>query len=225
VAIDIRRSDGRYVSRAPGITTRHSFSFGKHYDAENVRHGALVVHDEHVLEPGAGFEAHRHRDVEVVSWVLEGALHHQDSLGNRGVLRPGTLQWLHAGAGVEHTESNRSPSHPIEPTRVIQSWLTPIEGDAPHLTHVELSDALTGGELVCGVGWPGAALSIGRPAAGQRVVMPDAPEVHLYVARGSLVLDGTGPLAPGDAARLTYTGRRELVAQQDAEVLVWAASA
>ncbi|MFD0347379.1 pirin family protein [Kitasatospora aburaviensis] len=104
---DLRRTAERYLSTpAEGIETRHAFSFAGHYDPRNTHFGALLACNEELLAPGAGFDEHRHRDTEILTWVLEGALAHRDSRGHSGVVRPGMLQHLSAGSGVTHTERN-----------------------------------------------------------------------------------------------------------------------
>src|SRR4051794_28180435 len=121
VSVEIRRGTARPLTRTPGYFTRHSFSFGAHYDPENVGFGALVCHDDHHLASGTGFDEHPHRDLDIVTWVLSGSLHHSDSEGHTGVVRPGEVQVLSAGSGVTHSEV----AGPDGPTRFVQAWLTP----------------------------------------------------------------------------------------------------
>ncbi len=215
VDVDVRRSAGRYLSDGDGVRTRHAFSFGPHYDPANTRFGSLLVHDEHALEPGCGFALHRHRDVEVVTWVLDGALHHEDSAGARGVLRPGTVQRMRAGSGVEHSEVAG-----VGPVRFLQAWLVPAEagGDPLVAWHAPPS----GPGLVRALALEGAVLHLGRLTAGERVELPPAPYVHVHVARGDLALAGER-LGAGDAARLSGAGAPVAVAgPYGAEALVWA---
>src|SRR3954451_10944344 len=104
VSVEIRRGTGRFVDRGEGRETRHSFSFGEHYDPDNTRFGALVCHDDHRLRAGAGFAEHEHRDLEIVTWVLSGSLVHSDGSGAMSLVTPGTAQLLSAGSGVRHAE-------------------------------------------------------------------------------------------------------------------------
>ena len=102
---------------SPGTRSRSA----QHYDPDNVGFGSLVCHDDHLLGPGVGFDEHPHRDLEIVTWVLSGALQHSDSSGHTGVVRPGEVQVLSAGSGVTHSEI----AGPDGPTRFVQAWLTP----------------------------------------------------------------------------------------------------
>jgi len=127
VAVEIFRSSERFTTRDEGRLTRHSFSFGTHYDPENVGFGPLVCHDDHRLRGGAGFEDHSHADVEIVTWVIDGAVEHADAAGNTGVIRPGTVQVQSAGAGIVHREAAATG---VGPTRFVQAWLTPDQRGA-----------------------------------------------------------------------------------------------
>ncbi len=110
---EIRRADQRYRTDADGIVTFHSFSYGAHYDPDNVGFGPLIAINTEQLAPGKGYDEHHHADVEIVTWVLEGALQHADSTGQSGIVRPGTAQRLSAGTGVQHTEQNASADEPL----------------------------------------------------------------------------------------------------------------
>src|SRR4051812_2274556 len=121
VGVEIRRGTARFLTRGEGHITRHSFSFGQHYDPDNTRFGPLVAYNDHLLGPGVGFDDHRHRDVEIVTWVLAGSLHHSDSSGHTGVVRPGQVQVLSAGSGVTHAEIAGAEG----PARFVQAWLNP----------------------------------------------------------------------------------------------------
>src|SRR4051794_15086574 len=128
MTVEIRRGTERFLTRSEGHFTRHSFSFGSHYDPDNVSFGPLVCHDDHRLKAGAGFPEHEHRDVEIVTWVLSGSLLHEDSAGHSGVVRPGEVQVLSAGSGVTHSEI----AGPEGQVRFVQAWLTATEpGTAP----------------------------------------------------------------------------------------------
>lgn len=107
---EIRRAATRAVTTTPWLTSRHSFSFGDHYDPDNTHFGLLLVNNDDIVSPGTGFDTHPHRDMEIVTWVLAGALAHQDSTGNRGVVYPGLAQRMSAGRGILHSERNDSPA-------------------------------------------------------------------------------------------------------------------
>lgn len=183
----VRPGGDRFVSRSPGVTTHHCFSFGPHYDPAHVGHGRLVLHDEHLLAPGAGFAPHPHRDVEVVSWVLEGTLLHEHD-GQRTQLPAGGLQRMAAGTGVVHAE--RAGPHV---TRFVQLWLAADPGAPPAYEQV-VAGAL--GQVLPGV-------HAGRLTG--RWTLPEAPLAHVYVASGGAVLAGVR-LQAGDSARLTHAG-------------------
>ncbi|MDH6227139.1 redox-sensitive bicupin YhaK (pirin superfamily) [Streptomyces sp. MJP52] len=214
VTIDVRRAADRYPGGDPdaGITTRHSFSFGPHYDPDNLGFGPLVACNEERLEPGAGFDEHPHRHVEIVTWVLEGELTHRDSGGRERRVRPGDLQHLSAAAGVRHVERNDGTA----PLRFLQMWLTPrAAGGEPGYTLVR--------ELGSGayeLPEAGAVLHTYRLHPGENVALPGAGSLYLHLASGELRVGGEA-LASGDAVRVT--GERALTAEAAAvaEFLVW----
>ena len=107
--IDVRRAAERFASETDRVTSRHSFSFGPHYDPDNVGYAVLVAHNDDLVAPGGGYDLHPHADLEIVTWVLEGSLVHEDSHGHSGVVHPGTVQRLSAGSGVQHSERNDAP--------------------------------------------------------------------------------------------------------------------
>ena len=229
--IDVRRAADRFTTTDGRVTSRHSFSFGRHYDPANVGLAVLVAHNDDVVAPGHGYDMHPHTDLEIVTWVLEGSLVHQDSHGNRGVLRPGVVQRLSAGSGVLHSERNDESG---VRTRFVQMWLRPDEpGLTPSYAQAEIGGDAGLVPLVSGVRdldaavslhTTGAALHVARPAPGEPLNLPAAPHLHVFVARGAVVLEGAGRLGEGDAARLTDAGGPTLTAAADgglAEVLVW----
>lgn len=202
----LRRAASRFRSQAPGVSSWHGFSTGRHYDPQWLGHGPLVAHDEHLLEPGAGFAPHRHAGVAVVTWVLSGSLRSPD------VLLPGTVQVLRTGDGVEHSE-HAGPGG----ARFVQVWLL---DDAPaSVVRVDVpgraADPVTR-HAAAGVHVGAAALHVLRDPGP----LPAAPLVHVWVAAGAADLDGVA-LGPGDAALLTGGGQA-LVPAEGAEVLVWA---
>ena len=107
-AVDVRRSADRARTRTDWLDSRHSFSYGPHYDPSNTSYGLLLAHNEDLLRPGGGFDPHRHVDVEVVTWVLRGSLAHEDSTGHRGVVQAGQVQRMSAGDGVVHSERHHA---------------------------------------------------------------------------------------------------------------------
>jgi redox-sensitive bicupin YhaK (pirin superfamily) len=106
--VDVRRADERLKTRLGWLDSKHSFSFSRHYDPANTHHGLLLVNNDDIVKPGTGFETHPHRDMEIVTWVLQGSLVHQDSEGHTGVIYPGLAQRMSAGTGILHSEKNDS---------------------------------------------------------------------------------------------------------------------
>lgn len=240
--ITVRRAEDRFRTRTDWLDSRHSFSFGRHYDPGNIGFGLLLASNDDVVAAGTGFETHPHRDTEIVTWVLRGALVHQDSEGHSGVVYPGLAQRMSAGRGILHSEKNDSwrltggPEH-REPVRFVQMWVAPDEaGTDPGYEQLEIGDELLGGGLVpVASGRPGprgrAAIRIGqknatlhaaRMAPGAALALPTAPFVHLYVPQGTVELEGAGGLREGDAARIQDAqGHRLTAGGEGAEILVW----
>jgi redox-sensitive bicupin YhaK (pirin superfamily) len=213
--MDVRRADARYPGGDPaaGIESWHAFSFGPHYDPDNLRFGALIACNEERLAPGAGFGEHPHRHAEIVTWVAEGELTHRDSTGRETRVRAGDVQRLSAAAGVRHVERNDGPV----PLVFVQMWLAPLDpGGEPSYEIVRgIADstpyALPGA---------GALLHVRRPAAGERTALPDGAYVYVHVVRGTVRLAGT-ELRPGDAARVTGVEGLEAEGVTEAEFLMW----
>jgi quercetin 2,3-dioxygenase len=218
MSVEIRRGTDRYLTRGEGYFTRHSFSFGGHYDPENISFGPLVCHDDHRLKAGTGFSDHPHRDVEIVTWVLSGSLQHSDSAGHSGVVRPGEVQVLSAGSGVTHAEI----AGPEGQVRFVQAWLRPAEAGTPpaySITPVTLAP----GELTEVVRLGSSRLLVARLDPGDIVTLPDEPLQHAFVAGGALTRSSLAePLADGDAFRITDTPGLAVTAAVPTELMVWA---
>lgn len=203
--------------------TRHSFSFGPHYDPANLGFGPLVCHNDDALEPGAGYLEHPHTELEIVTWVLEGALVHTDSAGSRHVVEAGRAQVLSAGSGIRHSEVGDPASGRC---RFIQAWITPstagtepsyVLGGAPS-PGSGLAEVVGGGGLP--IGTHGARLLLARLAPGQSVTLPEDARQHVFAATGAVDLDGVA-LCSGDALRLTDEPGRTVRASEPTELLVW----
>ncbi|CAN5252849.1 pirin-like bicupin family protein [soil metagenome] len=240
-AVDIRRADDRAKTRISWLDSKHSFSFGQHYDSANTHHGLLLVNNDDIVKPGSGFDTHPHRDMEIITWVMRGSLVHQDSTGHSGVIYPGLAQRMSAGKGILHSEKNDSwtltgsETH-SEPVYFVQMWVVPDEsGITPGYQQLEIDDELLRGKLVTiASGMPAhqgetaitirnkyAALHGARLEAGQSVQLPEAPYLHLFVPRGEVTLEGAGTLTAGDAVRFTATGGQRVTATESAEILIW----
>jgi redox-sensitive bicupin YhaK (pirin superfamily) len=213
--MDVRRAGERYRGGDPaaGIESLHAFSFGPHYDPDNLRFGAVIACNEERLAPGAGFDEHPHSHTEIVTWVVEGELTHRDSTGHTSVIRPGDVQRLSAGAGVRHVERNDADV----PLVFVQMWLSPREpgGDPVYEVVHGIADSTP-----YAVPEAGAMLHVRRLGAGERTAVPDAAYVYVHVVRGDVRLDGE-ELGAGDAARITGAKDVEVVGVTGAEVLVW----
>lgn len=227
MSVDLRPAAGRRRTRTTWLDSAHSFSFGKHYDPDNTGFGVLVAHNDDVLAPGGAFGDHPHRDLEIVTWVLDGELRHADDRGRHGLLPPGSVQRISAGDGIVHSESNASTTTPVH---LVQMWVLPdAPGGAPSYEQADVTAGLAGGGLVAVVGGAGAVVGIGqggvvlwaaRLERDERVLLPDARRVHLYVTRGRGRLGGR-QVGAGDSVRLTEEGSCSFQADQPVELLVW----
>ncbi len=228
---EIRDAATRAVTSTPWLTSRHSFSFGDHYDPDNTHFGLLLVNNDDIVSPGTGFDTHPHRDMEIVTWVLRGELSHHDSAGHRGVIYPGLAQRMSAGSGILHSERNDSPS---EPVHFVQMWVVPDEtGVQPSYQQHEIDEkALAGSLVTIASGMPAhdaaitlhnrnAALHGTRLPAGAAVHLPQAPYLHLFVPRGRVSVEGIGAVNKGDAVRFTDADGRRVSASEPSEVLIW----
>jgi hypothetical protein len=232
--VRIHRAANRQATNIDGGVSRHSFSFGRHYDPHNISFGLLIASNDDLVKSGAGYPTHPHRDVEIVTWVLEGALVHRDSTGAGGEITPGLAQRMSAGSGVFHEEMNAAGAD--RPVRFVQMWVSPDgSGGDPSYAQQSVVAELKAGGLVTvasgmsrddgraavSLGQRNAAMHVARLPPGESVVMPNAPFVHTFVARGSAEIESAGSLDDGDSVRLTDEGGRRITARTAAEVLIW----
>lgn len=229
---DIRRKDDAFHTKIGWLDSRHSFSFGHHFDPSNTHHGLLLVSNDDVIRGGTGFQTHPHHDMEIVTWVLDGELEHKDSEGHKGVIYPGLAQRMSAGSGIWHSEINNNSQKDVH---LVQMWVTPdTENITPSYEQLDINSELAKGGLVpiaSGQGHnaaihirqKGAVLWGGRLKAGEVVQVPEARFAHVYVAKGSAELAGARRLHAGDAVRLAGAGHPTLTADASAgaEILVW----
>lgn len=240
--LQLRRGTERFVTRSDGIESRHTFSFGEHYDPRLIGHGRLMVANTETLLAGRGFDDHPHADAEILTWVLSGSLVHTDSRGHSGVVVPGLAQRLSAGSGVVHAERNdasrldaagRDSATPVEPVRFVQLWLRPdVPGGEPSYAQGQVDRTeLTRDWLPVASGRdPDAAVSLGSAGstlwvtvlgAGVRRMLPTGPLAHLSLVRGRAELEGIGVLEEGDSVSVTGEAPLALTGVAEAEVLLW----
>ncbi|MDT3677999.1 MAG: pirin family protein [Burkholderiaceae bacterium] len=228
--IEIRRSGERGHADHGWLKTLHSFSFADYYDPRHMGFGALRVINEDRVAPGSGFGTHGHRDMEIITYVLEGALAHRDSLGNGSVIRPGDVQRMSAGTGVQHSEYNHEQQGV---THFLQIWLEPAQrGIAPgyEQRHFEASRKRGRLQPIAAPDGREDALTIHQDAivyaalldAAERVEgeIADGRRAYVHLVRGRLRVNGE-PLEAGDAAKLTGESRFVLDGAEDAEALVF----
>ena len=228
--IQIRRADDRGYADHGWLRSYHSFSFADYFDAEHVEFGPLRVINEDRVVPGAGFSTHGHRDMEIISYVLDGALAHKDSTGTSSVIRPGDVQRMSAGRGVQHSEFNGSQS---EPVHFLQIWIQPnVRGVEPSYEQKHYNDAEKRGRLRLVASPDGADDSVhihqdarvyaGRFDGAERAELALAPRrrAYVHVARGRVSVNGEA-LAAGDAIKLTEVDAVQVANGDGAEVLVF----
>jgi redox-sensitive bicupin YhaK (pirin superfamily) len=228
--ITVRHAEERGRSAIDWLDSRHSFSFADYYDPKHMGFRALRVINDDRVTASSGFGRHAHRDMEILSYVLSGALAHEDSLGNGSTIEPGDVQRMSAGSGVTHSEWNHSKS---EAVHFLQIWIVPAQkGRAPgyeqkRFAPESLRDRLT---LIASADGRDGSVTVHQDASiyatklspGRRVELALAPGRHAWVqvASGSVELNGTR-LGDGDGAALSDETKLELKGASDAEVLVF----
>jgi quercetin 2,3-dioxygenase len=226
----IRRSNERGHANHGWLESFHTFSFADYHDPRHMGFRTLRVINEDRVSPGQGFGTHAHRDMEIISYVLEGQLEHEDSLGTGAIVRPGEVQRMSAGTGVRHSEFNPSPT---EPLHFLQIWILPAtRGTAPSYEQKAFAERERRGRLrpvATPDGREGSVtvhqdvrLYAGLFDGGEQARHELAPGRHawLHVARGRLELGGT-PLQAGDAAAISQPGPLEIAGGEGAEVLLF----
>ena len=228
--ITIRKSDDRGHANHGWLDTRFTFSFADYYDPKHVQFRTLRVMNDDRIAGGGGFPTHPHRDMEIVTYVLDGALAHKDSIGNGSVIRPGDVQYMSAGTGVAHSEFNASD---LQAAHLYQIWMFPDKKDyAPAYDQKHFSEEDKRGRLRLLVSPDGRDGSVKIRqnnelyatvlAAGESVKHELKPERHAYVqvARGRVLLNGT-ELGTGDGAAISAEKSVELAGVDKAEVLLF----
>jgi redox-sensitive bicupin YhaK (pirin superfamily) len=225
--ITIRPSNERGHNQISWLDSRFTFSFDQYYDPQHMQFRSLRVLNEDVVAPGQGFGMHPHRDMEILTWILDGAIEHRDSMGTGAVLRPGELQHMTAGTGVMHSEFNPSPK---DPTHLLQIWITPErDGLKPSYEQLTFPDKDLRGKFhhVAGPDAPvtiqqDAGLFITRLDKGQETKHALKAGRHAWVqlARGAVKLNGV-ELKAGDGAAITKEDEVRVEAKEASEVLLF----
>ncbi|MBO9679824.1 MAG: pirin family protein [Acidovorax sp.] len=228
--LEIRHSQHRGRANHGWLQSRHTFSFGHYRDLNQQGFSDLLVINDDRVAPGQGFGTHGHRDMEIFSYVLEGALEHKDSMGTGSVIRPGDVQMMSAGSGVQHSEFNHSAQ---EGVHFLQIWIVPNErGAEPRYQQVHFDEAEKRGRLRLIIAPQGAdgALAVRQDAkvyaglfdGGESATLDVGTDRHVYVhvARGSLDVNGER-LSEGDGARIRNAGSLRFDHGEQAEVLVF----
>ena len=231
--IRLRRGSERGRTQLDWLDSFHTFSFDRYYDPQHMAFRHLRVLNEDTVSPGAGFPLHPHRDMEILTYILEGALEHQDSLGNGGVIRPGEVQRMSAGTGIRHSEFNASKT---EPVHLLQIWIVPGRlGLEPGYEQKAIppGDGKSPLRLIASPDGRDGTVTIhqdvevyaGRLRGGEQTICRLRPGRHAWVqaARGTITLNGL-PLEPGDGAAVSQEPELTLRAASDvagAEVLLF----
>ena len=228
--LEIRRAGERGRTNWGWLDSRHTFSFGEYDDPAHMGFRSLRVLNDDRVAPGQGFGAHGHRDMEILSYVLEGALEHEDDAGGGGVIRPGEIQFMRAGTGVMHSEFNHSKR---EPVHFLQIWIVPDERGLPPAYGQKAFDAERAKRefvLLASPDGRGDSLRLHSDASvlvtvigdGERRSWTLGPRRHawVHVARGSVSLNGKA-LSEGDGAAVSDEETLELLGKGSAEVLVF----
>lgn len=228
--IALRKSRERGHADHGWLRSHHSFSFAGYHDPRHMGFGNLRVINEDHIAPGTGFGAHGHKDMEIISYVLEGRLSHKDSMGNEQTISPGEVQRMSAGSGVVHSEHNHAPG---QTTHFLQIWIEPnVHGIAPSYEQLSVPEADKRGALrrvASPTGGQGAvrihadaSLYAGLFDGAESAALDIAPgrKAYVHLVRGALQVNGT-PLQAGDAALLESEAQIRLDGGRDAEVLVF----
>ena len=226
---NVIRSDTRGGADHGWLKAKHTFSFAEYHDPERVHFGHLRVINEDRIAPGQGFDTHPHNDMEIVTYIISGAIEHKDSMGNGSIIRPGDVQRMSAGSGIRHSEFNASSE---EEVKFLQIWIVPnVSGIQPSYEQKNFDAELTGRlRLVASPDGRDGSLTIhqdafvyaGKPKDGDSLSHPLAAKrtAYVHVAKGQLALNGT-LMRGGDGATITDEPTITLTGKSNAEVLLF----
>ena len=228
--MEIRRSQERGHAEHGWLDSFHSFSFADYHDPNHMGYGPLRVINEDRVKPGQGFGTHSHRDMEIISYVLEGGLAHKDSMGNGSVIRPGDVQRMSAGTGVAHSEFNASDR---EPVHFLQIWIEPsVRGVRPSYEEKQFDDASKRGNLRLIASSDGreGSVTIYQDASLYAALVDGAEalafeqkagrKTYVHVIKGEVEVNGQ-PVSGGDAVKLAGENRVRIERGRNAEILLF----
>ncbi len=228
--LGMRRAKDRGTADFGWLYSRHTFSFGNYFDPQQVGFSDLLVINDDIVQPGQGFGTHPHRDMEIFSYVLEGALEHKDSMGTGSVIRPGDVQMMSAGTGIQHSEFNHSQN---EPVHFLQIWITPDrKGVKPRYQQAHFPEAEKRGRLrlIISPDAENGSLSVYQDArvysgcfhGKERASLMLSTErfAYVHVARGTVTINGI-PFESGDGVRLRDETVINIQDGVDSEILIF----
>ncbi|ABC35020.1 pirin family protein [Burkholderia thailandensis] len=228
--IEVRAANQRGRAEHGWLSSRHTFSFAEYYDPAQVGFSDLLVINDDRVAPGRGFGMHPHRDMEILSYVLEGALEHRDTMGTGSVIVPGDVQLMSAGKGIAHSEFNHSAT---EPVHFLQIWIGPsVRGVEPRYQQARVSDGEKRGRLrlIASPEGQDGSVKIRQDArvyaglfdgdASERFALPPQRFAYVHVARGSVTVNGV-ELHEGDGARIRDEHALQIAGGKQAEVLLF----
>jgi hypothetical protein len=228
--ITIRKAADRGHTKIDWLDSRHSFSFGDYYDPQHMGFGPLRVINDDRVAPGGGFGAHPHRDMEIITYIVSGAVEHKDSLGTGSVIRPGDVQRMTAGSGIRHSEFNPSKTQPVH---FLQIWIEPDQKNlTPSYKQRTLSqtERLGGPRLIASQDGRDESVTIHQdvdvyasllePGQAVRHSIRGGRSAWLQLIRGSIALNGQ-QLQAGDGAAIEQEQKLEITAQDESELLLF----
>ncbi|MEM8771989.1 MAG: pirin family protein [Pseudomonadota bacterium] len=228
--ITIRKGVDRGHANHGWLDARHTFSFANYYDPEHMGYRSLRVMNEDRITPGAGFPTHPHQDMEIITYVLDGALAHKDSTGGQGIIRSGTVQYMSAGSGVQHSEFNASNE---EPAHLYQIWIEPnVRGAKPRYEEREIGETREGRlALIASPDGRDGSFKIHQDAMLYASIVPEGASLShrfeqdrhgwLQVAKGGIELPEGSIMQAGDGAKIEGVRELSFKALADSEILLF----